>query len=67
MVLGPTKTQRTAGVQSLSPTVIGLLSTRRKIQDDDRAKLGEPGQEWTTRVSNSASTTRRDDDPRVEQ
>ncbi len=40
MVLGPTKTQRTAGLQSLSPTVIGLLSTRRQIQDDDRVKIG---------------------------
>jgi integrase len=40
MVLGPTKTQRTAGQQSLSPTVIGLLSTRRQIQDEDRAKVG---------------------------
>lgn len=48
MVLGPTKTQRTAGVQSLSPTVIGLLSTRRQIQDDDRAKLGDawPGVDY---------------------
>jgi integrase len=40
MVLGPTKTQRTAGMQSLSPTVIRLLSIRRQIQDDDRAKVG---------------------------
>jgi integrase len=41
MVLGPTKTQRTAGLQSLSPTVIRLLAIRRQIQDEDRAKLGD--------------------------
>ncbi len=40
MVLGPTKTRRTAGVQSLSPSVIGLLAKRREVQDEDRVKLG---------------------------
>ena len=45
MVLGPTKTRRTAGVQSLSPSVIGLLAKRREVQDEDRVKLGG---DWPT-------------------
>ncbi len=40
MVLGPTKTRRTAGSQSLSPTVIALLAARQRVQDEDRLKLG---------------------------
>ena len=44
-VLGPTKTRRTAGVQSLSPSVIGLLAKRREVQDEDRVKLGG---DWPT-------------------
>lgn len=41
MVLGPTKTRRTARLQSLSPTVIRLLAIRRGIQDEDKAALGD--------------------------
>jgi integrase len=41
MVLGPTKTRRTAGSQSLSPTVIALLAKRRSVQAEDRANLGD--------------------------
>lgn len=40
MVLGPTKTERTAGVQMLGPTVVALLEARRIVQDEDRNKLG---------------------------
>lgn len=45
MVLGPTKTRRTAGSQSLSPTVIDLLAKRRLVQEEDRAKVEG---EWPT-------------------
>ncbi len=41
MVLGPTKTEWTAGVQMIGPTVIALLEARRKVQDEDREKLGD--------------------------
>lgn len=45
MILGPTKTERTAGVQMIGPTVIALLGARRKVQNDDREKMGEA---WPT-------------------
>lgn len=56
MVLGPTKTRRTAGSQSLSPTVIAVLAKRREVQDEERSSA-ETGRSPTTTASRSTSTT----------
>ncbi len=41
MMLGPTKTQRTAGRQLLGPTVVELLRKQRARQDAERSKTAE--------------------------
>jgi integrase len=41
MVLGPVKTDETAGGLLLAPSVVELLRDRRELQLEDRAKLGE--------------------------